>query len=197
MADLAFASPEYFRVMRIPLIERRAFTDADGPSAEPVAVVSRSCARNLFPGEAPIGRRMRTEDRPDVWLKVIGVVGDVSQHGMDGGPSSGIYIPQAQRPGFWYWLLARTRGDPWRIYPAVRAVIHDLNPREPMFHVQPMDDYVTKSLASRIFALSLIGFLWAKAVSRQPIREISNRLTRSPLLPPFARRRLFLPFVNC
>jgi predicted permease len=165
VVDLAFPSPEYFHLMRIPLVAGRAFTDRDGPQAPPVALISRSCARLLFSGEDPIGRRIQTDDSEGAWVNVIGVVGDVFQHGMDDGPSAGIYIPQAQRTNFWYRLLVRTPGDPWRIFPAVRAAIHDLNPREPMFHVQPMDDYVTKSLADRIFALSLIGSLGVLALA--------------------------------
>jgi putative ABC transport system permease protein len=124
--------------------------DLHGPA---VAVISRSSARLLFGSEDPLGRRIRSTSLGQAAITVIGVVEDVWQHGMDDGPSAGIYIPQAQRPDSYYRLLARTAGDPWRIYPAVRSIVHDLNPREPMFHVQPMDAYVTKSLADRIFTL--------------------------------------------
>jgi putative ABC transport system permease protein len=135
--------------------------DLHGPA---VAVISRSSARLLFGSEDPLGRRIRSTSLGQAAITVIGVVEDVWQHGMDDGPSAGIYIPQAQRPDSYYRLLARTAGDPWRIYPAVRSIVHDLNPREPMFHVQPMDAYVTKSLADRIFTLSLIGSLGALAL---------------------------------
>lgn len=127
-------------------------------------MISRSSARLLFASEDPVGRRIRSDSLGQAAITVIGVVGDVWQHGMDDGPSAGIYIPQAQRPDFYYRLLARTAGDPWSIYPAVRSIVHDLNPREPMFHVQSMDAYVTKSLADRIFTLSLIGSLGALAL---------------------------------
>jgi putative ABC transport system permease protein len=162
--DLIFATPGYFRVMRISLLEGRTFNDHDDLHAPPVAVISRSSARLLFGREDPIGRRIRLTGQWPAPIAVIGVVEDVWQHGIDDGPSAGIYIPQAQRPDFYYRLLARTAGDPWRIYPAVRSIVHDLNPREPMFHVQPMDAYVTKSLADRIFTLSLIGSLGALAL---------------------------------
>lgn len=129
-----------------------------------MAVISRAASRQLFGSEDPVGRRIRSTGLRQTPITVIGVVEDVWQRGMDDGPSAGVYIPQAQRPDFYYRLLARTAGDPWRIYPAVRSIVHDLNPREPMFHVQPMDAYVTKSLADRIFTLSLIGSLGALAL---------------------------------
>ena len=165
VVDIAYATPEYFRLMRIPLVTGRVFNDHDGPPSPPVAVISRTCAKLLFGGESAVGRRIQIDRRAGVWILVAGVVGDVWQHGMDDGPSAGIYIPQAQEPVYWYRLLVRTFGAPWHIYPSVRAVIHELNPREPMFHVQPMDDYVMKSIASRIFAFSLIGMLGALALA--------------------------------
>jgi putative ABC transport system permease protein len=167
--DLCYATPDYFRLMRIPLKRGRGFGDGDRLKDPPVALISESCARSQFPTEDPIGRRIRFDgsdgDGSTAWATVIGVVGDVWQHGMDDGPSAGVYMPQSQHPGFYYRLLARTAGDPWSVFPSVRAAMRELNPREPLFHVQPMDAYVTKSLADRIFTLSLVGLLGALALT--------------------------------
>ena len=84
---------------------------------------------------------------------------------MDEGASAGVYCPQAQHVDFYYRLLVRTSGDPWHFYPAVRAALRELDSNQPMFHVQPMDDYITKSLADRVFALSLIGLLGMLALA--------------------------------
>lgn len=162
--DSYFASPDYFRVMRIPLRRGRFFTSQDGLKAPAVAIVSESCARSLFPNEDPIGKRIGFGDRIQ-WVTIIGIVGDVWQHGMDEGPSAGVYAPQAQHPDFYYRLLVRTSGDPWRVYPAVRQALREIDPNQPMFHVQPMDDYVTKSLADRIFTVSLVGLLGILALA--------------------------------
>jgi putative ABC transport system permease protein len=162
--DSYFATPGYFRVMRIPLQRGRFFTSQDGPDAPPVAIISESCARSQFPNEDAIGKRIGLDDRSH-WVTIIGIVGDVWQHGMDEGPSAGVYCPQAQHADFYYRLLVRTLGEPWHFYPAVRAALRELDPNQPMFHVQPMDDYVTKSLANRVFALSLIGFLGLLALA--------------------------------
>ncbi len=162
--DSYFATPDYFRVMKIPLRRGRFFSGQDGPNAPPVAIISESCARLLFPNQDPIGRRIGL-GRPGEWAVIVGIAGDVRQHGMDQGPSAGVYCPQAQHADFYYRLLVRTSGDPWRFYTAVRAALREIDPTQAFFHVQPMDDYVAKSLAGRFFALSLIGLLGVLALA--------------------------------
>jgi putative ABC transport system permease protein len=168
IVDQYYASPEYLRVMRIRLMRGRFFDENDRLGSAPVAVVSESCARLNFPGGDPVGRRIRMGDRDGDgsrdWMTVVGIAGDVRQHGMDAGPGVGVYLPQSQHPNFYYRLVARTASNPWRYYPAVRSALRELDPMQPMFHVQPMDDYVIKSLADRIFALSLMGLLGSVAL---------------------------------
>jgi putative ABC transport system permease protein len=167
--DQYFATADYFRLMRIPLILGRSFNVLDQPHTLPVAVLSESGAHLLFPNGDPIGKRVRSGGRDgdgrDDWITVIGVVGDVWQHGMDDGPSAGAYLPQSQHLDFYYRLLVRTAGDPWRIYPEVRRAMREIDPNQALFHVQPMEDYVTKSLADRISALSLIALLGSLALA--------------------------------
>jgi putative ABC transport system permease protein len=168
IVDLYFATGSYFPLMRIPLRRGRLFNDFDNPHSVYVALISESLARQQFGTEDPIRKRIRLDARDGDgyagWMTIIGVVGDVWQHGMDDGPSPGIYVPQSQHPEFYYRLLVRTTGDPWRIYPAVHDVMREIDPNQPFFHVQPMDDYVTKSLADRISALTLIGLLGTLAL---------------------------------
>ena len=169
VVDLYYATPDYFRVMKIPLLEGRFFNDGDGLKSPAVALISKSCARSQFQHHDPIGRRIRFGGRDGdgntSWAIVIGVVGDVWQHGADDGPGVGVYLPQSQHPWFYYRLLARTSADPWLSVPPVRAAMRDIDPTQPVFHVQPMEAYVTKSLADRIFALSLAGWLGLLALA--------------------------------
>ena len=169
VVDLYFATPDYFSLMRIPLRRGRLFNNLDSPRTVFVALISESFARQQFANEDPVGKRIRFDARGGDgyagWITVIGVVGDVWQHGMDDGPSAGIYLPQSQHPDFYYRLLVRTAGDPWSLFPAVRRVLREIDPNQAIFHVQPMDDYVTKSLADRISALALIGLLGALALA--------------------------------
>jgi len=78
---------------------------------------------------------------------------------MDQAPSMGVYLPQSQHPDFYYRLLVRTSGDPGRILPAVRRALREIDPNQAIFHLQPMAEYIKKSLASHIFGLSLTGML--------------------------------------
>ena len=75
---------DYFGVMRIPVLQGRAFSDQDTAGSPPVVIVSLSAARNLWPGQNPIGRRvLASYDRPNGgWQTVVGVVGDVRYRGL-------------------------------------------------------------------------------------------------------------------
>jgi putative ABC transport system permease protein len=167
VADKYFASPGYFRALRIPLKRGRLFGDQDRFQAPRVAVISESCSRLLFGTQDPIGRRIRVNDDEGnaQMALVIGIVGDVWQHSMEEGPSLGVYLPQSQNPYSYYRLVVRTIGDPWRVLPAVRAAFREVDPTQPIFHIQPMDAYVTKSLADRISTLSLISLLGTLALA--------------------------------
>jgi putative ABC transport system permease protein len=164
--DRTYISPDYFRVFRIPLRHGRWFTAADGSDAPPVAIISETCARSLFPHEDPLGMHVQAGplDPRQPWAIIVGVVGDVYQHGMNAGPACNAYLPQAQNADFYYRLAARTAGEPMRWLPAVRQAFRDVDPMQPISHIQPMDDYVTKSLADRRFTLVLVSLFGALAL---------------------------------
>jgi putative ABC transport system permease protein len=165
-ADVFWASPDYFRVLKIPLQLGRFFTDQDGSAAPPVAIVSESLARSKFRGSQAIGRRIQLGTQRDhgPWLMIVGIVGDVRNYGLDRDPDQAVYVPQTVDPGHYTRLVARTAGDPMNLERAVRAAIRDVDPLQPVFHVQPMDAYVASFLADRSFTLALIGLFGTLAV---------------------------------
>jgi putative ABC transport system permease protein len=158
-ADVFWVSPDYFRVLKIPLKRGRFFTDQDGVSDPPAALVSESFAKLRFPGSQPIGQRIQLGPRQDrgPWFAIVGIVGDVRQNGFDREPDEAVYVPQAVDPGHYTRLVARTAGEPMNFEKPVRAAIREIDPMQPVFHVQPMDDYVASFLADRSFTLTLIG----------------------------------------
>jgi putative ABC transport system permease protein len=158
-AEIFWVSPDYFRVLKIPLKRGRFLTDRDGVDLPPAALVSETFATSHFPDLDPIGHRVQLGPREarGPWLEIVGIVGDVRHNGLDREPNEALYQPQAVNPFHYTRLVARTAGDPWRFEGAVRAAIRDVDSTQPVFHVQPMDDYVASSLAERTFALGLIG----------------------------------------
>jgi putative ABC transport system permease protein len=164
--DTYSVSPDYFRVMRIPLKRGRLFTNSDRRGAPGVALISESCARAVFPNEDPIGKHIQLGDRRDdkEWLTIVGVVGDVRQYGFDRPSSMETYVAQAQNLNFAFNLVARTTGDPRRIEQSVRQVFLAVDNTQPIFQVQPLEYYVAESLAARSFTLMLLGLFGALAL---------------------------------
>ena len=166
-ADTYSVSPDYFRVMRIPLRRGRLFTAADGPTSLKVAIVSETCARQEFPGESAIGKQIQLGGRDDnqPWATIVGVVGDVHQDGLDLRPRIAAYIVQSQDVSFSYSLVARTALQPRLMEHALRAAFLAVDSTQPVFRVQPMEDYLASSLAQRRFTLTLIALFGALALS--------------------------------
>ncbi len=105
----------YFRTMGIPLRAGRDFDARDRVDAPPVAIVSEGFARAAWPDENAVGRRVKIFGPPDVWVTVVGVVGDVKQRSFDDAPGGGqIYQPLEQGIGIFNSVVARTEGDPMR-----------------------------------------------------------------------------------
>ncbi len=103
-------TPHFFEVLAIPVKSGRAFSEHDGAGALPVAIVSETLAQQLWPGQAAIGRRLRTAE-DSVWRTVVGVAGEIRQP-VEAAPSGELYLPFGQRPLRLVFLLARVSGDP-------------------------------------------------------------------------------------
>lgn len=155
--NVLWVDGDYFAALHIPLRRGRLLTDRDGPKA-PAALVSESFARQRFPGADAIGRRIRIDVPPNArtWMTIVGVVGDVRNAGLDRAPDEAVYQPLAMNPFHYIRLVARTSGDPWTLDRPMRQAIRRVDPLTAVFHVQPMGDYVTSSMAQRRFALALM-----------------------------------------
>jgi putative ABC transport system permease protein len=160
-------SPDYLRVMRIPLKRGRAFTDQDRQGAPLVALIGESCAQAQFPHQDPLGKRIqlggRHDDKP--WAEIVGVVGDVRQYGLDRTPEMAAYIAQAQDLSFSYTLVARTTTDPARLERAVRDAFLAEDKTQPVFNVMPLERYLQASLAQRTFTLALLALFGGLALA--------------------------------
>ena len=166
-ADNYSVTPDYFRIMRIPLKRGRIFTTQDIATAPKVAVISETCAREQFPNHDPIGKQIQLGGRDDSkpWMTIVGIVGDVRQYGLDTAPNIAAYIPQAQNLSFPFSLVARTSSDPRGLERAVRAAFLAVDPTQPVFNVQSMESYLASSMAQRRFTLALLALFGGLALA--------------------------------
>jgi ABC-type antimicrobial peptide transport system permease subunit len=141
-------------------------TRHDG-NAPPAVVVSESFARREFPEGAALGHRIRLDVPPneETWLTIVGVVADVKNLGLDRPADVAVYQPLAMNPFHYIRIVARITDDPWSIARPIRAAVQRIDPLVPVFHVQPMNDYVASSMAQRRFVLALMTTFGGLAVA--------------------------------
>ncbi len=135
-ADYRTVTPGYFTAMRIPLQRGRGFTTADREGAGLVAVVSEAMAAKYWPGEDPIGRRVRLRDGE--WMTVVGVCGDIIQDWFAGRNNQTLYRPIAQAPTPDFGVVVRTAGEPTGAAGAVRQALLRVDPTQPVFEMMTM-----------------------------------------------------------
>lgn len=154
LADFREISPNYFRMMGIPLLQGRAFTDRDSQNSPRVVIVSQSFAARYAPGEDLMGKRVRVEGD---WHSVIGVISDVRQSGLDEEAAPHVYIPYLQFSPSRAGILVRTTGDPLNLVGAVRSAIQNVDHDQPIYNVSTMDAMISSAVAPRRLNLVLLG----------------------------------------
>jgi len=160
-ADQRIAGGRYFETMRIPLVAGRYFSDLDRPLPDGgrVVIVDERLAREYWPGENPVGKRLRTgplSSASTSWMTVVGVVGRVKQYGLDDDGRIAIYLPQTQAAVRSVYVTIRTAGDPAALLPDVRRALRDFDPDLPIYRVRTMERRVAESLARPRFAMTLL-----------------------------------------
>jgi predicted permease len=157
--DWRVATPEYFATAGIPLLAGRAFTSQDAVDAPGVALVNETLAREIFPGESALGRRVRTGFERGEWMTIVGVVADTRDTQLRGAVSPKLYRPHAQYALGAMTYMIRTGGQPMELARAVRAIVAEVDPNVPVSDVQQLEDVVTASVSQpRLLALLLTGF---------------------------------------
>ena len=162
-AALRYAvTPSYIEAMRIPLRRGRLLDERDVAGGPGAVLISESFAKRKFPGQDPLGQRLRTgpdigrPDRP--WATVVGVVGDVKQTSLALSESDAFYTTSAQ----WSWvdsaqsLVVRARGDVTALVPAIEKAVWSVDKNQPIVRVATMDSLLATSEAERHFVLILL-----------------------------------------
>jgi len=162
-ANYVVIGPHYFRTMGIPLRLGRVFSDGDTPTAEQVVIVSESLARKQWPGEDPIGKRLKVSADPSdkslPWLSVVGVAGNVRSEGQYAPFIPELYVPYTQYP----WILSprhimvRSNSSPTVIVPAIRREVMALDKDVPVSDVSTLKEIVAAPVRQGKTVMWLLG----------------------------------------
>ena len=161
--------PNYFAVMRVPIVAGRDFTDRDTASAPPVMIVNETFARHEFPRENPLGKRVSLGDPRDTpkWMTIVGVVKDVKQGSWADPASDEMYIPFQQSGTFFFsgkgphiagmTLVVRTGLDAALLSQAVKNAVWSVDRNLPVSHVETLENAIGNATWQSRFSLMLIG----------------------------------------
>jgi putative ABC transport system permease protein len=160
-------STGYFSSLKIPLSDGRFFNARDVQGAPDVAVVSRAFTKAYFPGENPIGKRIRfTYSAQNPFLQIVGVAADTASIDLAAPPPPIIYTPNDQGPSTYLSYMVRTAGEPGAFVGAVRVALQEMDPQLPLIQPQSLEQIANQSpsVFLRRYPSYLIGSLAALAL---------------------------------
>ena len=163
-APIAAVSPDYFRAMRIRLVEGRFFNDRDDSDAPSVVIISETVARELFPGEDPIGKRLFVAGAGADLSTVVGVAGDIRHQGLEKQIDWAVYLSYRQTPRPSMALVLRSTIDPLSLTKALRDAVHEVDDALPVYQVMTMTDRLSNSVSAQRLNLTLLGSFAALAL---------------------------------
>ena len=161
-ASFRAVSQDYFRTMRIPLLKGRWLDDRDTASSQSVVVINQTMARQIWPGEEPLGKRIKHGFKEQV-AEVVGVIGDVKYAGLDQQTKPEMYAPFAQRSWPFMRIVVRTKSDPMNLAAAIRNEAQAIDKDQPIDKLTTMSSVVSASIATRRFYMQLLGTFAALA----------------------------------
>jgi putative ABC transport system permease protein len=166
--DLYVVTPTYLRTMAIPLMKGRPLAEQDTENQPMVALVNETMAEELWPGEDPVGKRIKfpgSPRSPQPWRTVVGVVSDVKQYGLDKKEPMQIYLPEAQYPGSFMALVVRTSTDPQSMTAAIKNEILAVDADQAVYEIRTMEQLLSDSISLRRFSMMLLIIFAALALT--------------------------------
>jgi putative ABC transport system permease protein len=158
-ADYSVVTPTYFKAMEIPLLRGRVFLDSDGKNTPPVAVINEAMAQRYYPGEDPVGRRLRRggRDSDGPWITIVGVAGNIRHLGLDTPPVPELFFPHAQLAWPQLNLMIRTTADPVSLIEPVRRLVRGMGSDHDVGTPRTAEQLLASSVGTRRFAMQLLS----------------------------------------
>ncbi len=167
-ADFFAIEEGYFKTLGVSMLKGREFTERDNKTAPPVIIVNQAFANKFFPGEDPIGKRIKpgistNSDKPAM-REIVGVVSDVRNRNLSSEVRAGYFIPVPQMPFNQMTLIVRTENDPHSLITAVQNEVHAMDQEVPVFSIKTMDEYISATVATPRFNATLLVIFAAVAL---------------------------------
>jgi putative ABC transport system permease protein len=156
--DVRVTDAGYFGAMGIPLLQGRNFTGVEVREARHVVLVNAAMARQIFPGENPLGKRILVEMSSEaVPTEIVGIVGDVKFASLAEEVRPTVYMPMAELPYSLMTLVIRTTGDPGALAPTARRVLREIDPDQPVSDIRTMNQVMSEAVGRNRFNTLLLG----------------------------------------
>jgi putative ABC transport system permease protein len=147
---------QWFRTLGMQLLEGRDFSTADTRTSTNVVIINKALADLEWPGQQPIGQRLkyaRQDDAP--WLTIVGVVSNIHHLGPGSPPRPEIYLPYSQMSQAMMAVAVRTSGDPHSLVPSIRAAAAEVDPSQPISGVGTMEEHLKRTYGNARFLTTL------------------------------------------
>jgi len=160
-AQVNVVSPDYFKTLRTPILRGRDFTERDDEKAPKVVIVSESFAKEFFPNENPIGKRIRPNGSVDPGdppvREIVGVVQDIHLISLRDAPKPQIYMPHEQFAIQTVTMMVRTQNDPRLLTAALHTAVNEIDKNVPLYRPRAFTEYVSQSVAQPRLNAMLVG----------------------------------------
>jgi putative ABC transport system permease protein len=152
---------KFFETMEIRLLAGRQFAEADMMDTPPTVIINETLARQVWPGQNPVGKRLRqgAPDQQSVWREVIGVVADIKLNGADQETPPQSFLPVVQRNGSGVRLVVRAAGAPLALVGAIEGAIHSVDKNLAVSNPRTMDQVLGNAISRQRLMMALMtGF---------------------------------------